>query len=234
MGEKKDGLELFSAGVCTQNGQNYPEQYKLAVVDQTTGEPKYPEFGACYKQGAPSLLSTLINFFMKIGTVDIEQQLFAGQGAVQGLLILVAVCAVPILLFPKPCLELREHKAKLASRRHSEDDDEEEFDFSEHMVHQTIHTIEYVLGAVSNTASYLRLWALSLAHAELSEVFWDRVMVFCLDKQSVFFIFLGWSIWAALTVGVLLIMESLSAFLHALRLHWVEFQNKFYKGDGHK
>ncbi|KAL0390152.1 UNVERIFIED_CONTAM: V-type proton ATPase subunit a1 [Sesamum calycinum] len=110
----------------------------------------------------------------------------------------------------------------------------EEFNFSEVFVHQMIHAIEFVLGAVSNTASYLRLWALSLAHSELSTVFYEKVLLLAWGYDNLVIRLVGLAVFSFATAFILLMMETLSAFLHALRLHWVEFQNKFYSGDGYK
>jgi len=103
---------------------------------------------------------------------------------------------------------------------------------SDIFVHQIIETIEFVLGCVSNTASYLRLWALSLAHAQLSKVFFEKSLLLLAVYGNFILVIIGYFIFANITISVLMGMDLLEAFLHTLRLHWVEFQNKFYYADG--
>ena len=178
----------------------------------------------------PNLITSLINIALAPGTVD--EPMYAGQAGIQGILLAVAGLSVPVLLGAKPYFMSKE-MASHATHSHGDDDEEdhEEHSFGEIVIHQAIETIEFVLGMVSNTASYLRLWALSLAHSELATVFWEKAMLSTLNINW-FATFIGYGIFAGTTFGVLLMMDVLECFLHALRLHWVEFQNKFFKADG--
>uniref|UniRef100_A0AAY4CUA0 V-type proton ATPase subunit a n=1 Tax=Denticeps clupeoides TaxID=299321 RepID=A0AAY4CUA0_9TELE len=174
---------------------------------------KWTAYDAKTSQAAPSILIAFINMFLFNYSDPTIKPLYRGQ-----------------VNFHKPIVN---HVIKSGCRPVRCDI----FDFTDVAVNQAIHTIEYCLGCISNTASYLRLWALSLAHAQLSEVLWNMVMHIGLSSKSfggfvvLSLVFAG---FATLTVCILLIMEGLSAFLHALRLHWVEFQNKFYSGQGFK
>ncbi|XP_061395109.1 V-type proton ATPase 116 kDa subunit a1-like [Musca vetustissima] len=193
-----------------------------------------------------------------------DPNMFAGQTELEMIFVIVAVICIPWMLIGKPLyikytrkhkpqhpddfkstdtlemiegdtavvVEVTETSNRDPEGGHGGHDDEP---MSEIWIHQAIHTIEYVLSTISHTASYLRLWALSLAHAQLSEVLWTMVLSLALQMKgyvasiAIFFIF---AIWVFFTMAIMVMMEGLSAFLHTLRLHWVEFMSKFYEGAG--
>ncbi|NWU71284.1 VPP3 ATPase, partial [Pterocles burchelli] len=210
---------------------------------------KWVKFSAADSRLAPSILIHFIDMFLFTANAD-NPPLYPAQVPVQTVLVVLALASVPVLLLgtplyrccrrrapggpavrlgpEEPLLEGQEagnsvnaNKEDVESGGHSPD--AEHADLAEIFMHQAIHTIEYCLGCISNTASYLRLWALSLAHAQLSEVLWTMVMRNGFVRMS----YAGGAVlapvfaaFAVLTVAILLVMEGLSAFLHALRLHW--------------
>uniref|UniRef100_A0A4W3K2C3 V-type proton ATPase subunit a n=1 Tax=Callorhinchus milii TaxID=7868 RepID=A0A4W3K2C3_CALMI len=221
---------------------------------------KWCRFTVSESETAPSILVHFINMLMFNYSGPENTRFYCRQRSLQTFLVIIALLTVPWMLLIKPYLLYSHHqRAQLLQSEQSGRNINglgssvihrsglrnklfflhliQQFSFGDTFVQQSIHTIEYCLGCVSNTASYLRLWALSLAHAELSEVLWHMILHngfttnHGLGSIGLAIIF---AVFATLTVAILLIMEGLSAFLHALRLHWVEFQNKFYKGAGYK
>ena len=210
---------------------------------------------------APMIIGVFINLVGDVtdplyGTAQLQQ-------TVQQTLVLITLLCVPIMLLGKPIIGIikknrNRHDQKHRQSEHGHHDElvslmsheqfqdnriqkEEEVheDLSEIFIHQGIETIEFVLGSVSNTASYLRIWALSLAHSQLAKVFLE--MLFkgsILGENSVWhdipMAVIMFTMFILVTIAVLMLMDLLECFLHTLRLHWVEFQSKFYKGDGLK
>ncbi|XP_016980806.1 V-type proton ATPase 116 kDa subunit a1 [Drosophila rhopaloa] len=210
--------------------------FKWVTYNDTVEGPLSP---AC----APSILILFINMILQ-GSQDTPEPckefMFEGQKSIQQVFVIIAIICIPWMLLGKPLYIMFKRRMSGApppkpqsggGEGHGDDEA-----MGEIFIHQAIHTIEYVLSTVSHTASYLRLWALSLAHAQLSEVLWNMVfsMGFNYDNYIggiLIYVFFG--AWALLTVGILVLIEGLSAFLHTLRLHWVEFMSKFYEGAGY-
>lgn len=202
---------------------------------------------------APSILILMINMFL----FKYEDHpcsvapMYSGQQFFQSMLVILALVCIPWMLLMKPFMLKKQRDAKkwvntnITTNGAVDESAVEEqpqlaeidpIDVGDLLLTQAIHTIEYCLGSISHTASYLRLWALSLAHAQLSEVLWGMVLRAGLTGGGIsggIIMYCVFAIWATLSVVVLILMEGLSAFLHALRLHWVEFQSKFYHGTGY-
>jgi vacuolar-type H+-ATPase subunit I/STV1 len=87
-----------------------------------------------------------------------------------------------------------------------------------------LHAMEVFIQSISNTFSYLRIWALNLSGYYV--------------KFAIFVALGGPAITAVSLLGaaagnlLVMILEGLIVFVQALRLHWVEWFGKFYEGGG--
>jgi V-type H+-transporting ATPase subunit a len=174
-----------------------------------------------------NLIQVMIAMILNFSSKPDDLQLYGNmQWTVQHVIVILFVLSIPLLLILKPVVDCIHFTRK-----------GEAFNAFEVFVMNLIHVIEFCLGAMSHTASYLRLWALSLAHAQLSSVVYEQLFMNMLTgglpvAVKPLLMFICWAAFAALTVAILLGMEAFSALLHAIRLMWVEFSSKFYEGMG--
>ncbi len=113
-----------------------------------------------------------------------------------------------------------------------------------------VEFMEYAVALVSHTVSYVRIFALNMVHIILSSLFIEMlpalfviylppVSILGLEIIPEYIIEHGEHVQPYLPflgafVGTLLVgtLEGILAFIHALRLHFVEWFSKFYHGGG--
>lgn len=77
-----------------------------------------------------------------------------------------------------------------------------------------------MLETISSTTSYLRLWALSLAHSQLAKIIFSKTVGIGIIEGSAIQILIGWFFFINISVLVLMAIDLIECFLHALRLQW--------------
>lgn len=113
-----------------------------------------------------------------------------------------------------------------------------------------VHSMESAIGMISHTVSYARIFALNTVHVILSGVFISLLpaiieipipplTLFGIEIVPEYFIHEGHHVAPHIPllgalVGTFIVglLEGLLAFMHTLRLHYVEWFSKFYHGGG--
>ncbi len=104
-----------------------------------------------------------------------------------------------------------------------------------------VQFLENALGSISHTVSYARIFALNTVHEILGQLFYMVPALFFISIPEIYVFgfkltnavelpFLG-ALLGTIVVGIL---EGMIGFIHAMRLHYVEWFSKFYHAEGHR
>lgn len=91
--------------------------------------------------------------------------------------------------------------------------------FVTHRIAGVTEALEALVMSFSNTVSYARILALKMIHSAFSILFLPTSII-------------GMIMFPIGTLFLIMIFEGMLAFLHTLRLHWIEWFTKFYSGTG--
>jgi len=94
-----------------------------------------------------------------------------------------------------------------------------------------MHAFESLLASLSHTISYVRILAMKLIEDVFYHLF-NGVLIFFTAWGTIAGDVVGYTLFGALTVVLIFILETAFVFMQSLRLHWVEWFLKFYAGSG--
>lgn len=167
-----------------------------------------------------NLTETFITAIPKLGlflsgvALVVTKGLTFTQWKLTELPVLLPLVFLAILFFGKPALHAYEHgRAKV---------------FITALGEQFFEVFDVVLKFISNTVSYVRIFALAVAH-------WSLLFTFYILAELVSGVPLGFILYIIVAVsGNLLTMflEGIIVFAHTLRLHFYEWFSKFFTGEG--